>query len=432
MPTLPATTVDFFLAGLEAFMVRSGQGMHWGVTQLWLAGRPDAAALQSAWEQMHAQQPLLGARLRRQWRGWRLAWETSGPIPAPPIIWHPPQPLPPDDGVLQERLQGRTPAGGLTSPLLLEVFPWGDGGAHRVLLTWRHALMDGTGVNLLLTRLAGGGGGDAGPPPVVVPPREGLGRLFKKARPLLRRMHTMTLDGCLSAWSKGAPQAGAPAFRLIELTLEQSHAAVMRLRETCGDFMQMPFYAAIAARALRRLHERRGWHSPVLHLHLPCQVRGRSREHLFGNHMGALPLFLDAGALGTPDQAIKHVLEQYREALKQGMAQASEALMALSTHLPVTWFMPVVRWTNRGQICSLFHSHTGTFLAGCTTFAGAAVQNVVTIPSVSTPPGLGIFFSDFAGRITVTLAWREGGVTAAEEKLLCGQILTDLTGASAA
>lgn len=432
MPTLPATTVDFFLAGLESFMVRSGQGLHWGVTQLWLAGRPDAAVLQRAWEQVHAQHPLLGARLRRQWRGWRLAWETSGPIPAPPIIWHSPQSQPPDERALQERMQGRTPAGGLASPLLLEVFPCGDGDEHRVLLTWRHALMDGTGVNLLLTKLAGGGASDAGPPSAVMPPREGLGRLYKKAGPLMRRLHAMTRDGCLSAWVKGAPQPGAPAFRLIELSLEQSRAAAARLRETCGDFMQMPFYAAIAARALRRLHERRDWRSPVIHLHLPCQSRGRGREQIFGNHMGALPLFLDAGALGTPELAIQHVLEQYREALKQGMAQASEALMTLSAQLPVAWFVPAVRWTNRGQICSLFHSHTGTFLAGCPTFARAAVQNVVTIPSVSAPPGLGIFFSDFAGRVTVTLSWREGGMSAAELEMLCGQILADLTGATAA
>lgn len=430
MPTLPATTVDFFLAGLEAFMVRSGQGLHWGVTQLRLAGRPDAVALASAWEKLHAQQPMLGARLQRQWRGWRLVWATDGPILAPPIVWHPLQAAPPDDVILRERLQGKTVAGGLTSPLLLEVFPCGESGEHVVLLTWRHALMDGTGVNLLLSKLASGGAEVGSLPPVVVRQREGLGRIFKRAQPLQRRLHAMTRTGCLSAWAKGMPEPGFPAFRLIELTLAESQAAAARLRETCGDFMQMPFYAAIAARALRRLHELRDWSSPVIHLHLPCQLRGRSREQIFGNHMGALPLFLDAEALGTLDLATAHVLECYKEALKQGMQQASEALMSLSAHVPVAWFVPAVRRTNRGQICSLFHSHTGTFLAGQGTFGGATVQNVCTIPSVSTPPGLGIFFSDCGGRITVTLSWREGGVTAVEVDQLYAQILADLTAVS--
>ena len=95
------------------------------------------------------------------------------------------------------------------------------------------------------------------------------------------------------------PTGGRPEYRLIELSREESAQAMARLRALCGDFLQMPFYAAMAARALGLLHERRGWHSPEIHLHLPIQLRGRSRELIFGNHMGAMPLFLEAGALGT-------------------------------------------------------------------------------------------------------------------------------------
>ena len=117
----------------------------------------------------------------------------------------------------------------------------------------------------------------------------------------------------------------------------------------------------------------RSWYSPEIHLHLPIQSRGRSRDHIFGNGMGALPVFLDAPALGTMDDAVTHVLAKYREAMKQDMPQASEALMTLAAQLPVKWFISAVRLTNRGQICSLFHSHTGTFLPGRAEFVGAAI-----------------------------------------------------------
>ncbi len=427
MPILPATTVDFFLAGLEAFMRRSGQGTHWGVTVLWLEGRPDAQPLTQAWEQIHAQHPMLGARLKRQWRCWRWVWETHGSITAPPICWHGVQPLPPGEEVIQERLQGRSSSGALTTPLWMEVFPWGADGGHVILLTWRHALLDGTGINLLLEKLAVGAC-EAGPPPLVMPPRESMARVYKRAKPLTDRLHEMTSAGCLSAWVKGMPTGGRPEYRLIELSKEESAKAMARLRVLCGDFLQMPFYAAIAARALRLLHEQRGWSSPEIHLHLPIQLRGRSRELIFGNHMGAMPLFLDAGALGTVDEAVAHVLEKYRESMREGRQQASEALTTLAAQLPLSTFIPMVRWTNMGQICSLFHSHTGSFLTGRTEFAGAAVQNICTIPSVSTPPGLGIFVSDYAGLITVTLAWRGDGVSQAEIEALNQRIRTDLTG----
>jgi hypothetical protein len=429
MPILPATSVDFFLGGLESFMRRSGQGSHWGVTRLQLEGRPDAETLTRAWEQIHAQHPMLGARLKRAWRGWRWVWETQGTIAAPAICWHPAQSQPPDAAVIQARLQGKSSAGELTAPLWMEVFPWGADGRHDVLLTWRHALMDGSGVNLLLEKLAAGSC-TSGPPPLAAPKRESMGQVYKRAKPMRDRLKEMTTAGCLSAWIKGMPveKGRLPEFSLIELSAEETARATARLRGLCGDFMQMPFYAAIAARALRLLHEKRGWESPEIHLQLPIQLRGRSRDLIFGNHMTSMPLFLDAGALGSVDQAVKHVLEQYREGMRKEVPQASEALMMLSAHLPLNSFIPMVRLTNRGQICSLFHSHTGTFLPGRSEFAGARIQNVYTIPSVCTPPGLGIFVSDFAGRITVTVAWRGDSVSAAEIEDLKRRIRTDLAG----
>ncbi|WP_395743697.1 hypothetical protein [Prosthecobacter sp.] len=427
MPTLPATSVDFFLAGLECFMRRNGQGTHWGVTVVRLEGRPDAAVLKRAWEEIHARHPMLGARLKRRWRGWQWVWETRGPIAAPEIRWHPAQAQPPGAEVIHERLQGQSGSGALTTPLWMEVFPWGKEGGHVLLLTWRHALLDGSGVNLLLEKLAAGGC-ETDPPTPTVPKRESLARVYRRAKPLTDRLHAMTAAGCLSAWMKGMPTGGAPEYRVIELSAEESAKAQARLRGLCGDFMQMPFYAAVAARGLRLLHERRGWESPEIHLHLPIQLRGRSRDLIFGNHMGAMPLFLNAGALGTVEEAVAHLLEQYREATRQGMAQASEALTTLAAQLPLRTFIPMVRMTNMGQICSLFHSHTGSFLPGRRELAGARVENIFTIPSVSAPPGLGIFVSDFAGRITVTLAWRGGCMSTAEAQAVEKRIRADLAG----
>lgn len=427
MPTFPATTVDFFLAGLESFMVRSGQGKHWAVTALWLKEKPDAAALKQAWEQVHARHPMLGARLRRKWRGWRLVWESEGPVPAPPISWQALSGQANETALIQERLRGFVFGQAITTPLFLEVFGDAATGRHLVLLTWRHALMDGTGVNLLLEKLAAPS--DASPPPVPEATQESPALLYKIARPLMNRLHAMTRAGCLSAWSKGLSESGgAPEFQLIQLNEEQSSRAAEKLRRLCGEFFQMPFYAAVAVRALRHLHESRGWVSPEIHLHLPAQGRKRSQDLVFGGQFGTLPLFLESGALGTLESAVAHVQHCYKDALKQGLPQASEALMALARQMPVRWFIPMVRLQNRGQICSMFHSHTGAFLPGRTDFAGAAVENVCTIPSVSSPPGLGLFFSNYAGKISVTTSWRTGSLTADEVAAIRAGVSADLAG----
>lgn len=429
MPALPATTVDYFLAGLESFMVRNGQGQHWAVTAVWLSGPPSAAVLARAWEEVHARHPMLGARLRRQWRGWRLAWAAGRPATAPPVVWGMLAEGQTEEDLIHERLQGRAAGVALAAPLWLEVFASPGTEDHLVLLTWRHALMDGTGVNLLLEKLAAGSC-EAGPPDLPQPQMLPPGAAYQKARPLIDRLHEMTCAGCLSAWKKGMPLPGRPGYRLVALTGEESAQAAARLRELCGEVFQMPFYAAIAARALRCLHEMRGWDSPEIHLQLPSQVRGRPRDLLFGNHMATLPLFLESARLATLPAAVAHLQARYKEAVKNGMQQASEAMMSLAWRMPVRSFIPAVRLTNCGQICSLFHSHTGAFLPGRADFAGAAVRNVCTIPSVSTPPGLGLFFADFAGRITGTLAWRGAALGLEEAHALAACIRSDLTGAA--
>jgi hypothetical protein len=370
---------------------------------------------------------MLGARLRRKWRGWRLVWESEGPVPAPPISWQALSGQANETALIQERLRGFVSGQAITTPLFLEVFGDAATGRHQVLLTWRHALMDGTGVNLLLEKLAAPS--DASPPPVPEATQESPALLYKKARPLMNRLHAMTRAGCLSAWNKGLLESGgAPEFQLIQLNEEQSSRAAEKLRRLCGEFFQMPFYAAVAVRALRTLHESRGWVSPEMHLHLPAQGRKRSQDLVFGGQFGTLPLFLESGALGTLESAVAHVQHCYKDALKQGLPQASEALMALARQMPVRWFIPMVRLQNRGQICSMFHSHTGAFLPGRTDFAGAALENVCTIPSVSSPPGLGLFFSNYAGKISVTTSWRTGSLTAEEVAAIRAGVSADLAG----
>ena len=72
--------------------------------------------------------------------------------------------------------------------------------------------------------------------------------------------------------------------------------------------------------------------------------------------------------------------------LMEKMPQASEALNHLAAHLPLSTFIPLVQWTNMGQIYSLIHS-----------------QRQLTTET-------GCFVSDYAGLIAVPLARRGPGL----------------------
>jgi hypothetical protein len=45
---------------------------------------------------------------------------------------------------------------------------------------------------------------------------------------------------------------------------------------------------------------------------------------------------------------------------------------------------------------------------------------------VGSPPGIGIFFSEYEGQLTLTLSWKDGCLTPLELKLLKATLADDL------
>lgn len=422
---LPVTSGDLFLASLDRHMQRHGQGRHYGVTVLDLSARPDLEILSARWRRLHEEYPQAMYRMKRRFRPWGWCWQATGAFEAPPPIAVRQVPRHQWDDLFVQRLQGQDQEGAITTPFLLEWLEDGDRPGGVMVLTWQHTRLDGAGVNLLLECL----GRDDWPDSSVALKPAAVKSWLANARlaaPLIKAFAKMHHLGCLSLWRRGVPLAGGPQFEVMPLSKEQTAVVHQRCRELCGDLVHMPFYAAVAVRALALLHRLRGWSSPRLHVQLPAQPAQRPPGLIIGNHMRVLPLILEVEHLDTLPRAVVNVQNAYRQVLREKWTPAAESMMQMSQHLPVGALIPMIRLMSRGQICSLFHSHTGEVLPGQTEWCGAAVNNVCTIPSVSSPPGFGLFFSEYAGHLTPVLAWRDGLLTADELRQLHVQLLADL------
>lgn len=112
--------------------------------------------------------------------------------------------------------------------------------------------------------------------------------------------------------------------------------------------------------------------------------------------------------------------------MKRGLPVAMEALTKLSERCPSLFYLLPIKHYLKGEICSLFHSHVGNLAAHTETLFARPILNAWHVPSVSTPPGIGVFFSERNARLTCTFSWRDGSLNAVELVTLRQQLLADL------
>lgn len=431
---LRATCSDGFLLGLESLMRRNGQGRHLAATVVECEGRPDETSLRHAAAVLGTRHPVLHARIARSRRDWVARWrvDEARPAPLPLVFWR----LPGIDGGGTETPSRDALIDSLVNGTGIDIFRPGPNLHFHVLretedrwsfiLLWSHSLHDAVGIDLLLREISDPGEGtaprpdDGGSPD----PEESAAALYKRAFPMIEEMRRFPAWRVRSPHRRSEP-AGRSRFEAVTFGRGDSAAIRAKMASTGGELLLLPYFAACAARAVRAVLAARhpDEEVPAL-LSLPVQRQGP--RPLFQNHMAVYTLLLTAEELADPKTATRSLYRKYADFMRRKLPGAMDALMRLMERCPSRLYnLPAFLYL-RGELCTLFHSHTGTFAPGLETLAGCRVTNGYHVPSVSSPPGVGIFFSEFDGRLSLTLSWKEGCFAPGELDLLKRTLAGDL------
>jgi hypothetical protein len=199
------------------------------------------------------------------------------------------------------------------------------------------------------------------------------------------------------------------------------------MARTVGELLKIPYFAALSARAVAEVIRSRDAEPPDILLTLPIQrIPNPSARPLFQNHMVAWSLLLPHQSLDGLATAAMALYRSYGSFRKRDLPVAMEALTKLSERCPSRFYLLPIKHYLKGEICSLFHSHIGNLAAHTETLFTRPILNAWHVPSVSTPPGIGVFFSERKARLTCTLSWREGSLNTTELVTLRQQLLADL------
>jgi hypothetical protein len=197
---------------------------------------------------------------------------------------------------------------------------------------------------------------------------------------------------------------------------------------TAGIFV-MPYFLAVAMRAHAAVLESRGRAGGSLECAISAQCRKRGAlDPVWQNQVSQLFFTLDLRQTASLAAAAAALQEQFASMTRSGCDAAFLIMVNWMRRLPAFVYRRFLRRTASGQITSFYHAHTGTFLAGPRHFCGGELLDGWHAPSVSQPPGTGLFFSECRDHLTVSLCWREGTISAQERGLMLSRLREDLLG----
>jgi hypothetical protein len=410
-------------------MMQAGQGRHAAVTFLRVGHGFSPAVLRDACRRFAAAHPLLGADLSRAWSGTVPAWRIGAAPGEIEVCGH-------ELGTDAIALAGQLMDGRWPGLLRFDMVPSSDGAT--VLMSWSHLLFDARGAEMALSEIAALSGAPDLKPGVReswgVPDAScsGFGERLRKVRIFVDRYYELRSRHVVSL---GPPPPLASESRCLFLHFSESETADVRRRGehlTAGIFV-MPYFLAVAMRAHAAVLEVRGVRDGALECAISAQNRKRGAlDPVWQNQVSQLFFSLDLRQTGSLTQAAVALQEQFAAMTRSGCDSAFLIMINWMRRLPPFLYRRFLRRTASGHITSFYHAHTGTFLAGTADFCGGALLDGWHAPSVSQPPGTGVFFSECRGRLTVSLCWRDGTLSAQERRLLLSRLKEDLLGEDSA
>lgn len=415
---------DWFLITVERMMRAKGQGEHVGITVIRVGPGFDSASFSSAVTRLAMASPIAKATLHKAPFGiarWKWHAETRAEFP---VRIHDQ----PGDWIANAQRILEEPD---NIPIRFDVFS--DGTGSLILFRWLHVLLDGKGAELLLAevaRLASDSGLSAKTESWGISPAKikGWRAIVAEAERFKEHFYTLSKQSIRSLGGS-KPIAGAARFHVEEFTVEETARIATRAAEVSRGMFQLGWFLAATMRAHLRVLDARGEKAETFQAGCAVQERKRGARHpIWQNQVSQLFFCLRPDELGDLASAAAKLQTQFTEMSRSRLEVAFGVMARLFRHLPAWFYLRMLKGNSGGHLTSFFFSHTGEFLPECAEFCGAQIEHGWHIPTVSQPPGTGIFFGQRGGKMTATFAWREGVLRAGELDKLRASIREDLLG----
>jgi hypothetical protein len=205
-------------------------------------------------------------------------------------------------------------------------------------------------------------------------------------------------------------------YRIVSFDREESAAITDRAFSEAGYLMIMPYLFSRVFTVLHRVFVGRGVEGGAYVVPASTDVRQAKdiRQELFFNHNSMFFFQIRPEEVEDGPRLITRIKEQLYEQVQNRFPQKLMTASSLTRVAPLWLMHSLFHLPLQGKIASFCFSHVSKCSYSSHDLMDARITNVFHMPRMPVPPGIGIFFNSFDGRLNATISWLEGSFTADE------------------
>lgn len=408
---------DWVIATLDRVMTHATGAGNLSQLVLFLNGPVDPGRLRDGLDRLGDALPVLHGSVARDWKlapYWKIPRQPRRTLPLRIV------PLAERDwpAACAEtiNLPFRHPA----EHLAFHLFTSGE--RNLLAMTFDHRLLDARGAEALLGLLGEKLAGGALPESPVFTSSAELTRWrekFLSGRNVNRRVLALA----------GEPPRALPLpdrrprgyrYRHMHYPAAESAALIERAWREAGYLMESPFLLAVVTRAMHALHLARGTNGASYLVPATVDLRpGREPlQEIFFNHLSYLFYRLPAELGDDLPALIGAIKAQMYDQVKSGFPADLARASLLMRIVPLSLLARMLYLPMEGKMASFAFAHLGRSSFSAGTFLERQVENLVHMPRVPAPPGIGFFSNHYNGRLNLTMVYLDGLLDEAEADLV--------------
>ena len=214
------------------------------------------------------------------------------------------------------------------------------------------------------------------------------------------------------------------SYRLLTFDKQETSSIYEKACREAGYLLESSFFLAGITQAMHELcASRPGSGSCYL---IPVTIDQRPGkeplQELFFNHVSYLFYQIPVGECGDMKVLISLLKRQMYDQVKSGLPRDLAAASLLTRIVPLSVLGKLLNLPMNGLRATFAYSHLGKSSYRSKEFMGSSIENILHMPRVPVPPGLGFFSSLYDDRLNLVISYLDGIITDEEEEMLAAGI----------